>query len=302
MKDLMDFFGYLSQRFYNETDLSDITWTLCKANQKFRNMFFKFCFKRKVPEMKKIDREFQSNDCRPDFVCTDENGHKYIIEIKINDKSNFHFEQYRDEFPNASCAFISKYNGKKFCDDNSNWSITTWKKFIDYLKDKIDKNDMVINGYIKYLKNITRYTEVKRMNLNEVTSLPIFNSILEDIINEYDEKKLEFSNRSKSFFQDRYGRYISFNDKSNNNILFWIGIWLIDSPYLYLFFETNDVRFKKIIERRKEGEYFYIEKEEEFSFFYLKNSYHDILFSEDYNIEEQKDIISNFLQEILERI
>jgi hypothetical protein len=306
MEDLTDFFYFLSLRLRKETNLSDITWALCKANQKFRDMFLNFCFNKKVPEMEIISREIQSNDSRPDFFCIDKNRHKYIIEIKINDKNNLHLEQYRDEFPDAARAFIANYNGKKFCDTDSDWSITTWKNFIDFLKEEIDKEDKedkedeMINGYVEYLKNIMRYTEVEKMNLNEVTSLPVFSHILEDIITEYDEKTLKFSNQPKSFFEKRYGRCISFNDKFGNNILFWIGILLENSPCLYLFFDAEKDILVKKIEKIEKAQYFYIDEEEGFPFFYLEDSYHDILFSDGHEIKEQKDVISNFLKEILD--
>ena len=80
-----------------ENDLSDITWALCNASHKFKEVFLKFFF----PEIQispdvVIEREISKDDSRPDFVI--HNGSElYIIENKINDQAH-HFGQYEKAF------------------------------------------------------------------------------------------------------------------------------------------------------------------------------------------------------------
>jgi hypothetical protein len=312
VKDLVDFFDYLSWRIYKEVHFSDITWALCNANQKFKKLFLNFCFNEETPEMEVFEREIPSHNSRPDFYCEDGKQNKWILEIKINDKSNFHFTQYRQEFPDAKCALIANYNAKSFCDTNLKFSITTWQDFVEFLIKNIDDNDLLIIGYLKYLKSIIGYLEVKNMNLNKVNSLPDFHAVLENIIHDYSKKELKFYNQSKSFFDDKFGRYVYFENKNDETIYFWIGIYFSDEetkiPYLCIEFNIDQENWvpKKeasIIKKIQRGKYS-LEPNiyEGVAYFYLTDNYYDILFSENPEIEKQKEVISEFIEEILKNI
>jgi hypothetical protein len=311
MKELIDFFDFLSWRKYKEPDLSDITWTLCKASEKFKKLFVNFCFNEETPDME-IEREIPSHDSRPDFYCEDEEQRKWIIEVKIDDKTNLHFEQYRKEFPKAKCAFIANYDAKSFYDDKLNFSITMWKDFVNFIEKNIDETDLLIIGYSKYLKNIIGYLEVKDMNLNKVNSLPDFGTVMNNIISGYSGKELKLNNQIKSITEHKFGRYVYFKNKNGKYIYFWIGIYFSDEkekfPYLCLEFniaDENRVPKKEanVIKNIKKGEYsLEPDIDHDTVYFYLSDKFHDILFSEKSEIEKQKDIIKNFLDEILKNI
>jgi hypothetical protein len=272
-----------------------------------------FCFREETPDMERFEREVPSGDSRPDFYCEDNEQRKWILEIKINDRSNLHFEQYRKEFPDAKCALIANYNAKPFYSDNLDFSITTWKEFVDHLEKNIDENDLLIKGYSKYLKNVIGYLEVKDMNLNKVNSLPSFYAVMENIIREYSKKELKISNQSKSILEYKFGRRVYFENNKGKIIYFWIGIYFSSeeekNPYLCLEFNVaneNEVPKKEasIIKNIQRGEYsteadIY---DDGLACFYLTRGPYKILFSEEPDIEKQKTIINNFMTEILSKI
>jgi hypothetical protein len=300
------FFDFLSWRIYKENNLSDITWALCKANRKFRHLFLNYCFNEETPEMQVFEREIPSNDSRPDFYCEDMEKNVWILEVKIDDRKNLHFEQYRKEYKDAKIAFIANYDASSLCKKELNISIKTWKTFIDYLLKNIE--DELIIGYSKYLKNLMGYLEVNEMDLNKVKSLPDFNTVLENIVHEYSEKKLDFYNLTKSMFPEKFGRHICFKNNNGKIIYFWIGIYFCDdknkTPYFCLEFNIEDKNWvpkneAEIIKNLKDGKYLYApDIYDGVAHFYLKDDIYDILFSEKPEIEKQKEIIINSLNEI----
>jgi len=305
------FFDKLSERKWNENDLSDVTWALCETNKKFKKLFLDFCFNTDTPEMESFEREIPSHDSRPDFYCRDKEQKEWILEVKIDDEQNLHFEQYRNEFPNAECAFIANYDAKPLCNKNLNFSITTWKDFIIYISKNVCDEALII-GYIKYLKKLTGFLEVENMDLNYVKSLPDFNATLENIIHEYSKKTLTPYNQLKSFFDDKFGRYAYYNNKNGKAIYFWIGIYFCDPkgkfPYLCLEFnveDNNSVPKKEadIIKNLQDGNCFFApDIYDGVAHFYIKDDALEILFSKKPEIEKQKKVIYNFLDEILEKI
>jgi hypothetical protein len=305
------FFDFLQERIYIENHLSDITWALCKASGEFMRLFLDYCFGKRTPKMRVFRREVKSNSSKPDFYCEDMKGKVWIIEVKIDVKDISHLPQYREEFKDAEIAFIANYDarGLRDYDEKLNVSITTWEKFIDYLLEKTE-NELII-GYSKYLKKSMKYLEVKEMNLNKVSSLPDFNSVLEKFVQEYPKKLLEFDNYQKSITISWYGRHIYFKNINEEWVYFWAGIWFRNEkdklPYFGIVF--NDVKNHKVPEKEieiiknlKEGEYLkkpYICDVGEV-FFYLKDEYHVMLFSETPEIEKQKEIIWNSIKEVLD--
>jgi len=219
----------------------------------------------------------------------------------------------KEAFPNAKRAFIANYNETK----HDGWKIKTWENFIDYLEKK-DDNDPLIIGYIKYLKKLMGYLEVKDMDLNNVKSLPDFYNILEKVIkeNDYNGKKLFFNNSIKSIDQYRFGRSVYY-EKNGKTINFWIGLHYCDDndkvPYLSIEFNVgdNDSVPKKEAEIIKKlpnkSKYFYLGIYEGIAYFELGDEGWEILFSEKPEsekpeLEKQKEVIRNFLGEILEKL
>jgi hypothetical protein len=309
-KETNAFFDFLSERNYKENDLSDITWALCNANEEFKRLFLNYCFKmEETPEMQVFKREVPSNDSRPDFYCEDMEKNVWIIEVKIDYRQKLHFEQYRKRYKKGNIAFIANYNASAICDKELNISITTWKGFIDYLLGKTE-NELII-GYSKYLKKRMGYLEVKEMNLNKINSLPHFNEFLVSIVPEYSEKELKFY-KNIVITTEYCGRDIYFKNKNEKPVYFWAGIYFCDekhkNTYFYLEFtidDNNRVPKKKadIIRNLKEGKYLYKpEFCDGFAWFYLKDEFHDILFSNKPKLEKQKEIIRNSIHEILSQL
>ena len=297
------FFDKLSERKWGENDLSDVTWALCETSKKFKKLFLDFCFKTDTPEMEIFEREKPSHDSRPDFYGIDKEQKEWVLEVKIDDKKELHFSQYYKEFKNANFAFIANYDAKSLCDKNFNFSITTWKDFINHLSENIIDDSLII-GYIKYLKKLTGFLEVKDMDLKNVKSLPDFNSILENVIHELSkEKKLEFNNNKKSFSKDFFGRSVDYTVKKDKIINFWIGIHFCDSnsKISYFCLELDAGLINKNIQESASKVEYYLDLYDDIAHFYLKDDDHDILFSKS-EIDKKKQIIYNFINLILEKI
>jgi hypothetical protein len=137
---------------------------------------------------------------------------------------------------------------------------------------------------------------------------------LENIIREYKNngKELTPNNRLDSFFADKFGRNISFFNKAGDPVTFWLGIYYCDEkgkmPYLCLEFnigQDNLVPKKEAekIKNIKQGTYS-LDPEiwDDVAHFYLTDEYYDILFSNKPDTNEQKEVVLNFLKEIIESI
>jgi hypothetical protein len=304
MKDIIDFFDFLSWRIYKEPAFNDVTWALCNANEKFKKLFLDFCFKEETPDMEIFEREKPSNGSKPDFYCEDKDKNQWILETKIDDRSELHFDQYRKEFPDAKCAFIANYDATADCDSKLNFSISTWVEFIAHLKNNVKKDDHLIVGYLKYLKNLIGYLEVENMDLRKTNSLYDFDAFLKSIIHEYSEKKLHLYNQSKSFFENKFGRNVYFENKPGKEIYFWIGIYFCDEknkrPYLCLEFNIDQING---VPQKGKGTYFSKpDIYDDIVHYYLADEDYDILFSSKPETKEQKTVVLNFIKEVIESI
>ncbi len=70
MKEVSEFIGFLSWRMRNENDLSDITWALCQASEKFANLFLTYIFGKDAnnyTQISEFHREYSRGDSRPDM-------------------------------------------------------------------------------------------------------------------------------------------------------------------------------------------------------------------------------------------
>ena len=65
------FIEILSERFYSENDLSDITYTLLICSKDFFDIFIKTIFPDfDITSRISIERESFNNNCRPDFTIS----------------------------------------------------------------------------------------------------------------------------------------------------------------------------------------------------------------------------------------
>ncbi|MBQ5925720.1 MAG: hypothetical protein IIX03_03310 [Paludibacteraceae bacterium] len=193
---LETFIENLSYRFRSENDLSDMTWTMCKTDSRFKVEFLKFFFGKLESfnvddELKEIEliREYTQNDSRPDFKF-EYKGKDYLIECKIYDE-NHHFEQYISEFRinNKQLGYITNYNLQK-----DGFEVRTWTEFYKYLDEKINDNILdekekkLWSVYLKYLKKVCDiFIPKEPMKLDGMYSLYTFYKSLKDVV-ENEEK------------------------------------------------------------------------------------------------------------------
>jgi hypothetical protein len=296
MKRIRDFFEYLSERLWDENNLSDITYSLIKSDLQFKSIFFEYCFGENCENIEIMEREYSKGNSRTDFYFLNiENNKKYILEVKIYDK-NIHPE-YKNIFKNSMLSFIANYNanGEPYYAEKTYDKVNTWHNFIHCLDNKTKKYyNPLINGYIIYLKKVTHYLEANKMNLKNTKSLIEFNTLLEKIIKNIPEKQLEINNNKKSYGIDFYGKNVKYK-KGKKYIEFWIGVYF-DNPDWdpFVSIEYENFTGKNI------GEYYYIEDDPQW--IYLKDELNKKLNNNKEKIEEQENILSNFIIEFLNNL
>jgi hypothetical protein len=289
-----DFFGTLHERFHDENSLSDITYVLCKANEEFKKIFLKYCFEEDFTDIE-IQREYAREECRPDFYVKNlENGKEYILESKIYDK-NIHPE-YKTKFKDMTRSFIANYNAKG---DPSNVEkiydfVKTWYGFIPFVQEADIEKDDFICGYVTYLKKTIDYLEVNSMNLSNVKSLPVLNTVLEKVVKNILDKQLEINNNKQGSNHEHCGKWIKYINKGIEK-QFWIGINFDHEEWEPDFcLNCDDFSGKKEMK-------YYTTELNDLTWLYLKEEYNKKLIAEN-DIKEQEQIITNFLLEFLDQI
>lgn len=295
------FFSNLSQRLRNENDISDITWALCCTNNYFQRIFLEYCFGNLICEdVDYIEREFFENNLRPDFLIHDIKENRYILEVKKYD-SNLHNE-YKNMKNIKAKAFIANYTiDKQNIYDNT----ITWHGFVDHLKKaikkKIELNNPLINGYLKYLISATDYYEGVSMNLTGFQSLHTFVRTIDEIVNQSNIRGL----KTKHVCDDGYsGTNIKFY-KNRKFFHFWFGITyfdLNDDIYLFIeFFDDCSKSIKETLMSKDAGKYFKKPYKEDGTsiFVEIKKRYFGILCDKEKPFEDQKNLLKKYFEEIL---
>jgi hypothetical protein len=189
---MKEFFQQLAIRLYNENNISDITWALCNSNMSFRNIFLDYCFDSAISqEIDNIEREFSEKSLRPDFLITDIDAKRYLLEVKKYDR-NLH-KEYKKLKNIEKLALIANYSvGKQDTYDYPR----TWHGFIEHLteamRDNNGLNTQIINGYLDYLISVTGYFKGATMNLTNLCSLHGFLITIKGIV-------------EKSLTEERFG-------------------------------------------------------------------------------------------------
>jgi hypothetical protein len=300
---LNTFFENLASKFKKEPKFSDLIWIMCSTSELFQNFFLEFCFEKKISLNGVLVREYKQNGSIPDFYFLDINGNEYIIENKIYDRVD-HFEQYLKEFPNANRVFIANYAER----DHNGWYIKKWKDFINSLEGylgnhKTDTEEIVIQkSFLLYLKSITYYWEAETMNFSFLSSLNSFYGIVSELI---EELGLQNYNISSAVNKDYYGQYFYYSKKNGENVFIWLGLYIPEDSGVYIIFRDfeNESWLPKEeqskIKNLASGEYYDDAYEEGRDFYiHLKDEYYKKL-CENIDVSVQKDILKNFLIEIL---
>lgn len=287
------FFENLAERMNKENNLSDITYTLCKINADFKKFFLSFCFDENI-DSKDLNREYYVGNSRVDFYFYDLDNKEKLIEVKINDKKQ-HFGQYEKDFPNAEYAFIANYK----YEPRDKWIIKTWKDFYDKLFENTKlKYDCLISGYMEYLKSVICIKEFQVMDLNKVDSLSIFyDNLINILVNDF---CFSPDNSLKSCCNNYYGQFF-YKNVSNETLYLWFGIYLgktsdnRKSP-IYIGLKDNEnwvpLRIRQKMKDCNDGDYW----------FSLKNKKFEVLCGSSKSSEDQKDVIKNFFEEVMQSI
>lgn len=183
---LLQFFGELASYFRKENDLSDVTVSLCNADDEFKEIFLKFFFPQiEVDETTAIHREVpddSSKDSRVD-ILVNTNDKRYLIEVKIYDQ-NHHFGQYEDAYgvPKERFGYITNYKCKK-----EGYTIQTWEDF--YTSCCKNSENALIKAYGEYLKNVCGIDPYSQpMDITSYKSESCFGDTAQKIIvNYYDD-------------------------------------------------------------------------------------------------------------------
>lgn len=180
-----DFLSILSERFYHENDLSDITWAMCQTSNMFLTAFLDFFFPNVPFDEIYLEREAADGDCRPDFKFEYE-GKTYLIECKIWDP-NHHFEQYIKHYKITpeQLGYITNYPMQQ-----KGFVVRTWTELYLFLKKQIPSEESELwNGYLSYLQSVCNiYIFEKHMNLEGMFSLYTFYHSLDEVFAVDNEK------------------------------------------------------------------------------------------------------------------
>lgn len=319
LRELKIFMKNLSERFYHENDLSDITYALLSTNKDFKNCFLYHCFPDDIPHTDDvlIWREKSFDNGRPDFILTS-NEQKFLIEIKINDK-NHHFAQYcKEEFKDYKKACIANYkiteqdlNGE---DKNyfQKWKCLTWKKIYEELGNpsKFSSNP-IISGYRAYLKSVCNLPEIKDMRFNSLEGLRNFKSYIEEKVNKQDNIYRLYPYEYKyNYYKDWTGRYFCMTKTGSRKSIFpWFGVYYPEDGNTKICFcfeyykdwcdslQNKKDDIKKDVKSKISG---FAEFEDGTNYFYvnlISTKYEELQKADD--ITEQRNILDMFFDGVL---
>ncbi len=314
---LESFFNHLSNRFYKENALSDITWAMCMSSEIFKVNFMKFFFDEDNFIQLEIIREYSKGNSRPDFWIKTESN-EYLIEVKIHDK-NHHFEQYDYDFPNAKKGYIANYQ----IENIEGYSIKNWREFIDWFKNEVlkghenipEKDLLLINGYFSYLTSVCSIINYEKMNLSNLKSLYHFNLMINEIIKTpFIESELYCTVNTllKGINEYRSGKYFTIFKGDTHLVIGdpWFGvcyetgkvfieIYPFNHPKsAFMFFDTalkeNRLQKGNYFDKpiKKDGSIWFNIIEEKFTIFNSNTT----------SIETQKEILTNFFNEAIRYI
>ena len=277
---------------------------MCQTSESFQELFLNFffpdiCFN----NIQSFTREFSREDSRVDFYI-ENNGNTYIIECKINDK-NHHFEQYTNAYniKNECLGYITNYQYSK-----SGFNIKTWEELYDYIIENLPQEveeKRIYEGYLEYLRQVCGIIKIKKkMELNGIYSLYSFNVILKSVINR-NTANFKLSYYNSDFKESYYGYKFKVESINKKNIWLNVGLWFsYEKPVITIgalnkegwgkplydkIINENNYPFKYAAKRYKEESFYYFEGSNEF-YFDFENAC---------NIEEQKNILCEFVDEVI---
>lgn len=308
MSDIVSVIEKLSERFQSENDISDITYTLLCADDDFKKVFLNTIFEGiKTEDILYIQRELPEEDSRPDFIMETSND-KYLIEVKKWDR-NHHFEQYKNTFPNYNRAYITNYElGDEKIKYKNDYIFFTWKEIYENLsKINSKKENKVVAGYLKYLKNVCGFMEIKDMRFDNLNNLAQFNIFVNEIIISPHENLICSPYNTKYNFSSTYsGSYFSLKTKTGEKVIYpWFGVEYSEDTKIQVIMEF-DTGWCSILKAQKEKIYTAINNKNNTNckidnngiYVTLKDDYFKKLQNEN-DVDKQKEILKSFFDDTI---
>ena len=229
MSNITTLIAALAERFHSENDLSDITYILIQLDKEFKKIFFETIFGKdlNVEDMLYIQRELSGNDSRPDFIIETTKA-KYLIEVKKGDKKH-HFKQYKEAFPNYKRAYITNYELEQTDKEEykNDYQFFTWKDIFDSIhKENEGKHNDIVCGYLRYLKTICNFVEIKNIRFDNLSNLAQFNEFIVKLVNDkYDKLTLQPYDTKFNYSSNCSGTYFSIKKTDGKKCIYpWFGV------------------------------------------------------------------------------
>lgn len=177
------FFTQLSEYYYKENDLSNVTCSMCKAVPSFMDKFVRFFFPNletsKIISMEREVCDEEEKRSRVDFLIRLEDyDEPYLIEVKIYDE-NHHFGQYEADYhvTKDRLGYITNY----YCTEgiDRGYDVKTWQEWYNILESALhefsEEERSICIGYLSYLKKVCGFC-------NLITSLDFDETAEKDFI------------------------------------------------------------------------------------------------------------------------
>ena len=315
-KILIDFFDALALKFRNENDLSDVTWSMVQASPYFKEQWLHLFFPHlDIKSVDSIEREVWDNknhESRADFVIRTLDGTTYVIEIKKGD-TNHHFGKYEVDYdiPKERLGYIVNYPLTQ-----DGYDVKQWYSFHEKLKTELnsvpdDNERELIAGYTEYLKNVCCIMEIEHLvDIYKMSGLYgltlMFKKIIEDVNEDYETRPYRDMPDDKS---KRISFIVTYKEIfSGMNFYPYIGIWYDhQDPRIYAGFwkdrgwcreicdliDTNRRYWNEIPLKLARG------PEPDWGYSFAMSEETITQFQSAHTVQEQIDILSGFLKEVL---
>lgn len=315
MDPLSSLFNCLAQRFGKENDLSDITWAMCQASPAFKELWIHFFF----PDLdlltvESIEREIpddSGNGSRVDFLINIENQKPYLVEVKIWDQKH-HFGQYEKAYgiDKERLGYITNYPYRQ-----EGYQVKQWNEFYRHLVDANgipEEERSLICAYCEYLRNVCGIVMIDGIiDIEKMSSLYDLTLVFHELANgQTDVYETHRYRKDFSYDHCKYtcliAKYCDIHEWGTQYPV--IGIWYNNKPRIAAgYYEARDW-CKSICDFMSANRSSFNEvprtycskpKTDSGYFFYLSDEYLE-RFKNASSSEEQKVILRNFLDEVLQ--
>lgn len=179
--------------------------------------------------------------------------------------------------------------------------IKSWGELYNNIKEKKynDKDQVLIDGYISYLKEVCMMVDIEEIRLEKksLNSLYYLMNLIKKIINgsSHDDYSYDLYSTKRAFSYNAIGQYYSIkNKKSNKSAWLWFGIDFEDEPTISIWMDEDwNFFFDKM--RKSSGNDITFDKDNYAIYIGLSNDKFDIFNKS--NKENQEMILRNFFKD-----